>query len=322
MQNYDFGIGNGIGNGDECDYLEEEYNIFDFTKQDAYVTKRPGKQEEQHEDKYVKYMALDYLFHFEETEIIDLHNKYTTVQYCIYHINLEGMHPFLQFYFDDPIDILHLCEKKGMFIEQDVCILFYEMKSSMCNGVKQYKNFYLVDEFINHLDNPISSISNIFQRNPGLFLLENERNLVYETPVVGYREKNVGYDYFHLDQEAIMGPYYYFRTRKPKKEQKQNKEYTKFSLFLGKTKVPMNFPKDDYDKSLMKQALLREEQEKQNIAKKSYSIRQTMRISDHDGNWTLDYDSVYLGKIELDDGTILREKPCWVIKNLNQCTKL
>ena len=47
----------------------------------------------------------------------------------------------------------------------------------------------------------------------------------------------------------------------------------------------MNFPFDDYDKSLMKQDLLRENTN-------NPLIRQTLRISDHDGNWTKEYDSI------------------------------
>ena len=43
-----------------------------------------------------------------------------------------------------------------------------------------------------------------------------------------------------------------------------------------------------------------------------------MRISDHDGKWTNMYDSVYLGRTELDDGTFLKNTPIWVVKNYNQ----
>ena len=43
-----------------------------------------------------------------------------------------------------------------------------------------------------------------------------------------------------------------------------------------------------------------------------------MRITDYDGKWTEDYDSVYLGKVELDDGNFIKETPLIVVKNYNQ----
>ena len=43
-----------------------------------------------------------------------------------------------------------------------------------------------------------------------------------------------------------------------------------------------------------------------------------MRISDHDGNWTNDADSCYLGNIELDNGDRLKNTPMIVLKNYNQ----
>jgi hypothetical protein len=44
----------------------------------------------------------------------------------------------------------------------------------------------------------------------------------------------------------------------------------------------------------------------------------TMRLSDHDGLWTNEYNSVYLGKIELDDGSFLRDAPLYVLKTYHQ----
>jgi hypothetical protein len=41
----------------------------------------------------------------------------------------------------------------------------------------------------------------------------------------------------------------------------------------------------------------------------------TLRISDHDGLWKQNYDSVYLGKMELDNGEYLRDAPLYVVKD-------
>ena len=43
-----------------------------------------------------------------------------------------------------------------------------------------------------------------------------------------------------------------------------------------------------------------------------------MRISDHDGKWSENYDSVFLGKIELDNGSYLKNTPIIVLKDYNQ----
>jgi hypothetical protein len=47
-------------------------------------------------------------------------------------------------------------------------------------------------------------------------------------------------------------------------------------------------------------------------------VRQTLRLSDHDGNWTKDYDSYYIGKLELDNGMVFPDGPLWVIKKYEQ----
>jgi hypothetical protein len=43
-----------------------------------------------------------------------------------------------------------------------------------------------------------------------------------------------------------------------------------------------------------------------------------LKISDRDGLWRENYDSVYIGKIELDDGNIIDDYPLWAIKNYDQ----
>ena len=44
----------------------------------------------------------------------------------------------------------------------------------------------------------------------------------------------------------------------------------------------------------------------------------TARISDYDGKWSELFDSVYLGLIELDNETIIKDTPLIVIKNYEQ----
>jgi hypothetical protein len=136
-----------------------------------------------------------------------------------------------------------------------------------------------------------------------------------------------------MDNNGIVGPYYYFTTyqkaiesgswSKTKKEEfrygkkltenetgKYNKGgIVRFALFLGSMKVPLNYPEDDVDSSNMK---------KQRVIDEEVGERQTMRISDYDGEWTNDYDSIYIGKLELDDGRIISDAPYWVVKEYEQ----
>jgi hypothetical protein len=76
--------------------------------------------------------------------------------------------------------------------------------------------------------------------------------------------------------------------------------------------IKMNDPDDPIDESEIKKMRLNDPK----IDAKYESL--TIRITDYDGIWTKDYDSVYLGRIELDDGTFYKESPLYVVKDFNQ----
>jgi hypothetical protein len=147
------------------------------------------------------------------------------------------------------------------------------------------------------------------QRNKFVVVLKHENGTIIETPVVAYcnRDGNISKSV----PFSIMGPYYYFDV-----EEKEKNDSKRVVIFLGKLYVPMNLPNEEWDRSLLKSELLRE------INDPDKYHRQTIRISDHDGNWTHEYDSVYLGKIELDDGRVLSQSFQWVAKSLEQITLL
>ena len=44
----------------------------------------------------------------------------------------------------------------------------------------------------------------------------------------------------------------------------------------------------------------------------------TIRITDHDGNWTSTYDSVFAGRVMLDNGKELEGLPIFVVKKYEQ----
>jgi hypothetical protein len=43
-----------------------------------------------------------------------------------------------------------------------------------------------------------------------------------------------------------------------------------------------------------------------------------MRLNDRGGAWTINYDSVYIGKVELDDGSYFDDYPLWAVKEYEQ----
>jgi hypothetical protein len=182
--------------------------------------------------------------------------------------------------------------------------------------------------------------------------LYDEHNEPYEIPIVGFVYKktisdlNFTFIFGENNQNkmGIFGPYYYFsdfqNTRKNMDKETNNKlivinqqltdsiniiyshvkptvcSYLKdlnygivrFALFMGYSKYIENFPNDTYDLSSIK-----EEKMSDPFLNKTYEIL-TQRISDHDGLWSIDYDSIYLGKVQLDDGNYLENTPLYVVK--------
>ena len=103
-------------------------------------------------------------------------------------------------------------------------------------------------------------------------------------------------------------------------------KYTKggiirYALFLGNNLVKMNYPNDAVDESDIKKAKLTNAE---NIENKECYVyeKMTLRISDHDGLWKQNYDSIYLGKIELDNGDYLKDTPLYVVKDYYNHTPL
>jgi hypothetical protein len=92
----------------------------------------------------------------------------------------------------------------------------------------------------------------------------------------------------------------------------ENDCIVRFALFTGKVKYIENNVNDPNDKSETKQKKLEDDDSNdKNIE------RLTMRITDHDGNWAYNYDSIYLGNIELDDGSIYKNSMT-VVKEYEQ----
>jgi hypothetical protein len=277
----------------EYDEEEETYSSAVEPFRSNILNKKPFEQE----PKKIIYCALEKM---EFITNID-EQKYISRNF-IYFINKSGTIPFLQFYHvDQTNEKLVSCEWKGVVLEKDLAFSFFESSVAL-----EQCNCFISNELIN-----FDEISEkFFNEHPECLLLEDQYRNIYESPVVGYAEK-MDAGSIKKDLNGIVGPYYYFKLDQT--YEGQSPLLQKCALFLGKLKVPMNFPRDEWDKSQLKKHILKKDLQKE---------KQTMRITDYDGLWTTNYDSVYLGKLELDDGNVLPFSPCWVIKNLEQCIPL
>jgi hypothetical protein len=271
-------------------------------------------------------------------------NKESLVPYSqVYLSGILQSNQFEQFSNDISFD--------GFYEYNDDIYLVFDITKCQINVDETYLSnnvrFGLIDEIVNH-----KNICNIqidyntsvfFIKNESITYLYDEQNKPYETPVVGFvgkqTEKKANFVMMFgeiaKDKSAILGPHFYFTSfhraireggwsHDYKSETNhgtvitdENGKYKKgglirFALFVGKTKYIENAPNDPNDESEIK----KQRMEDNNLDKKIEI--QTLRISDHDGTWSKTYDSVYLGKLELDDGSFLDDTPMLVLRDYEQ----
>ena len=88
----------------------------------------------------------------------------------------------------------------------------------------------------------------------------------------------------------------------------------RLALFLGDSLIKMNLKNDPIDNSDITRLLLNKFYELEN--KTIFNdLKMTMRISDRGGYWKENYDSVFVGPVELDDGTKFNLGPLWCVKD-------
>ena len=137
------------------------------------------------------------------------------------------------------------------------------------------------------------------------------------------------------DKSSIVGPYFYFTSfHRSIRDAGWSQNYTsetqngivisdeygkykkggiiRFALFMGNTKYVENAPNDSIDESEIKKYRLTDNE----LDRKKEIM--TLRISDYDGIWAKKYDSIYLGKLELDDGSVLDNTPMLVLREYLQ----
>lgn len=238
---------------------------------------------------------------------------------------------------------LYVCENK---VYAFVDLTKIEINTSLINRNSLYW-FALIDEIVNKnkvCDIPISEdVSSFFMNNNEFIYFKNSKEEQIEIPSVVYtgsHEKNLHFNFTFgnrpSDNNAILSSGFYFTNyTNAFKQGGWSLDYTadnnaikytkggiiRYALFLGNNLVKMNYPNDDIDESEIKKAELIKTENIGNSCDYVYE-KMTLRISDHDGLWKQKYDSVYLGKIELDNGEYLRNTPLYVVKDYYNHTPL
>jgi hypothetical protein len=188
--------------------------------------------------------------------------------------------------------------------------------------------FCLMDEIMNTrkcFGYTISDdVTSYFQANRRLVYLCDETGKRFEIPIVGYQvivcnELTFLYTFGvkKSDDLSLLGPYYYFTDyensiSKTKCHRDTAFGIVRFALFMGTMLVKLNYPMDPIDVSDIKMERLEDD----SLERKYECL--TMRVTDHAGKWAENYDSVFVGRVELDDGSFLRDSPFIVVKKHEQ----
>jgi len=203
--------------------------------------------------------------------------------------------------------------------------------------VKNHLWMALIDEMVNvgHLCNIKISpfVKDFFVENKEYMFLYNKENTKYEIPVSAYVGKEIAklnftyiFGVTKSNNQSIMGPYYYLTnyknaiyhgSQKTDKGKKQKGGVVRFAIFLGKMTLKLNHVLDEVDMSEIK----RDKMLNSNHIDKLYE-QLTNRITDYDGNWNEEYDSVVLPNIIIDNGTQLKGGFSYILKNYNQQSPL
>jgi len=221
----------------------------------------------------------------------------------------------------------------GFYEENNNLYLFFDLTKNNIQLYDIYNNsslwFVLIDEIVNHKNicniKINQAVTQIFQENHEFSFLIDDKDEPYELPIVCFissSENKLNYNcmfgQIKEDKNQILGPYFYFKDYYSAFEEagsliKDNMKMglVRFAIFIGNVKYIENYPNDPVDESEIKKQRLQDSNLDQNIE------RLTMRISDHDGKWADNYDSVYLGNVELDDGSHLN-KHLTVVKEYEQ----
>ena len=241
---------------------------------------------------------------------------------------IEKTYEFLKSIFNNML-LDNNFEYKGYHYYNNNIYLFFDFTNCKLRVNNIYRKSIiwptLVDEIINKKNVCNIKINltviDFFNNNLEFTLLKDKNNKIYEIPSVVYIGKEhskVNFTYVFgaskPDNNEIFGPYYYFTNFKNAIKQgtmnKNNKSgIIRFALFFESTKVILNNHSDCIDESNIKNELLTSNNLYENL---------TLRITDYNGTWSNNYDSIYLGDTELDNGTKMQNTPIYVVKKYEQ----
>uniref|UniRef100_A0A6C0D9U8 Uncharacterized protein n=1 Tax=viral metagenome TaxID=1070528 RepID=A0A6C0D9U8_9ZZZZ len=246
--------------------------------------------------------------------------------------------------------------------ENNVYVFIDLTKVEINNNLMSKNSIYwfaLLDEIVNKkqiCNIPIScEVTDLFLTNSEFIYFKNSKEEQIEIPTVVYtgtHEKNLEFEFIFgnsaSDNSSILSSGFYFTDYNnafrlggwsldykdefkygKKVTEVENGKYskggiTRYALFLGNNLIKMNYPNDTIDESEIKKERLNNtfsDADRMKTLDYTYE-KMTLRISDHDGLWKQNYDSVYLGKLELDDGNFLKNTPMYVAKDYYSHTPL
>jgi hypothetical protein len=241
-------------------------------------------------------------------------------------INSSKLVLYKMFLLDDYDAFIETILFNGFFICENNLYLFFDASNCKFNFNDTYSSsllrFALIDEIVNYqnvCNIPVNeTVCNLFIENEDLCFLTNEKDENIETPVVGFigtTKNKLMFKYVFgessQNKNAIFGPYFYF-TNFYNATNGGHECIIRFALFIGCVKYVENHLYDPIDDSEIKKQRLDDPELEKNME------QLTMRISDHDGVWSELFDSIYLGDVELDNGTHLKDVPIIAVKEYQQ----
>ena len=236
---------------------------------------------------------------------------------------------------------------KGFKIYKNDIYIFFDCSQLDIESVRLDRNndlwLVLIDEIINkgYVCNYkiTDTVIDFFYNNNELIFLRDLNYEIYETPTVLYAscpERRLHFcSVFGIssfsDELNLFGNYYYFtdfknifkQTRMDKSgpgsgsgSEEKETGIIRLAVFLGKLKMVNNVSSNPVDESEITRYLLDKYNTPNN--KIFQDLKLQMRISDRGGLWTSEYDSLFMGRIELDDGRIMENYPIFVVKEYDQ----
>ena len=198
----------------------------------------------------------------------------------------------------------------------------------------------------------IESVTELFIKNPELIYLKDDKNNNIEIPTVlyyGTESEMVNFiTIFGVKKQAnidLFGPYYYFFnyedalryggwTNDFKKLLINKKLYTmnkygkykngsiiRFAVFLKNINVKLNLKNDVYDNAILTKKLKENNIISLNLTNYS-NIKKTSKISDRNGIWSNNFDTIYTSKSNLINSSVfsindINNAVCISIQNLD-----